>query len=137
MYKITEKYTDYDGTERTEDFYFNLTEAEITKMEFGVEGGLSAKLNRIIAAKDTPTLINIFEDLIKMSYGQKSPDGRKFIKSEELTKDFTETEAYSQIYMRLATDAKAATEFVNNVIPKKLAARAKEIESQGKVTPIA
>lgn len=120
MYKIHEKYTDYDGNERVEDFYFNLTKAEITDMELTTEGGMSAMLQRIIAAKDTAKLIAVFKDLILKSYGQKSPDGRRFIKSEELTKEFTETPAYSQIYLRLATDDKAATAFVNNVIPKDL-----------------
>ena len=130
MYKIREKYEDYDGNERVEEFYFNLTKAEITDMELTTEGGMSAMLNRIIAAKDTSKLIAVFKDLILRSYGQKSPDGRRFIKSDELTKEFTETPAYSQIYLRLATDDKAATEFVNNVIPKDLQ---KEVKAaQGK-----
>lgn len=120
MYKIREKYEDYDGNERVEEFYFNLTKAEITDMELTTEGGMSVMLKKIIAAKDTSKLIAVFKDLILRSYGQKSPDGRRFIKSDELTKEFTETPAYSQIYIRLATDDKAATEFVNNVIPKDL-----------------
>lgn len=130
MHKITETYTDFDGNTRTEDFYFNFTEAEITKMQFGTEGGLSAMINRIVAAQDTPRLIEIFEDLIKKAYGVKSPDGRRFIKNDEITKEFTETNAYSQIYMRLATDADAATKFVNDVVPKK-----KEEEVKDKVIP--
>lgn len=133
MYKIREKYEDYDGNERVEEFYFNLTKAEITDMELTTEGGMSAMLDRIIAAKDTAKLIAVFKDLILRSYGQKSPDGRRFIKSDELTKEFTETPAYSQIYLRLATDDKAATEFVNNVIPKDLQ---KEVKAaQGSVIP--
>lgn len=133
MYKIREKYEDYDGNERVEEFYFNLTKAEITDMELTTEGGMSAMLDRIIAAKDTSKLIAVFKDLILRSYGQKSPDGRRFIKSDELTKEFTETPAYSQIYLRLATDDKAATEFVNNVIPKDLQ---KEVKAaQGNVIP--
>ena len=133
MYKIRDKYEDYDGNERVEEFYFNLTKAEITDMELTTEGGMSAMLNRIIAAKDTSKLIAVFKDLILRSYGQKSPDGRRFIKSDELTKEFTETPAYSQIYLRLATDDKAATEFVNNVIPKDLQNEVKA--AQGNVIP--
>lgn len=133
MYKVHEKYTDYDGNERVEDFYFNLTKAEITDMELTTEGGMSAMLNRIIAAKDTSKLIAVFKDLILKSYGQKSADGRRFIKSEELTKEFTETPAYSQIYLRLATDDKAATEFVNNVIPRDLQNEVNK--AQGSVIP--
>lgn len=133
MYKIHEKYTDYDGVEREEDFYFNLTEAEITEMELTTEGGMSAMLNRIIAAKDSTKLIAVFKDLLLKSYGQKSPDGRRFIKNQELTTDFVETPAYSQIYMRLASDDKSATEFVNNIIPKNLSDKAKA--KQGNVIP--
>lgn len=133
MYKVHEKYTDYNGVEREEDFYFNLTEAEITEMELTTEGGLSAMLNRIIAAKDSTKLIAVFKDLLLKSYGQKSPDGRRFIKNQELTTDFVETPAYSQIYMRLASDDKSATEFVNNIIPKNLSDKAKS--AQGNVIP--
>lgn len=119
MYKITESYTDYDGNERKEDFYFNFTEAELAKMELSVTGGLTTIIQRAIDAKDVPSLIKIFEDLISKSYGQKSLDGRRFIKSPEILEEFKQTEAYSQIYMRMATDEKAAAEFVNNVMPKK------------------
>ena len=129
MYKIRETYEDYDGNERVEEFYFNLTKAEITDMELTTEGGMSAMLKKIIAAKDTTKLIAVFKDLILRSYGQKSPDGRRFIKSDELTKEFTETPAYSQIYIRLATDDKAATEFINNVIPKDLQTEAKAAQA--------
>jgi hypothetical protein len=119
MYKITESYVDYDGNERKEDFYFNFTEAELAKMELSVTGGLTTIIQRAIDAKDVPSLIKIFEDLISKSYGQKSLDGRRFVKSPEILEEFKQTEAYSQIYMRMATDEKAAAEFVNNVMPKK------------------
>lgn len=117
MLKKTITYTDYDGVERTEDFYFNLTRAEVTEMEMSTEGGLSEKINRIVQAKDVPSIIKIFKDLIIRSYGVKSPDGRRFIKDEELTKEFTQTEAFSDLYMTLATDLDAATEFVNGITP--------------------
>ena len=117
MLKKTITYTDYDGVERTEDFYFNLTRAEVTEMEMSTEGGLSEKINRIVQAKDVPSIIKIFKDLIIRSYGVKSPDGRRFIKDEELTKEFTQTEAFSDLYMTLATDLDAATEFVNGIAP--------------------
>ena len=117
MLKKTITYTDYDGVERTEDFYFNLTRAEVTEMEMSTEGGLSEKINRIVQAKDVPSIIKIFKDLIIRSYGVKSPDGRRFIKDEELTKEFTQTEAFSDLYMTLATDLDAATEVVNGNAP--------------------
>ena len=117
MLKLTETYTDYNGVERTEDFYFNLTKAEIMEMEMGTTGGFAEMIQRIIDAKDAPSIIKIFKDLVLKAYGQKSPDGRRFIKSEELSTEFAQTEAYSNIFMRLATDDKAAANFVNGIIP--------------------
>ena len=81
MYKIHEKYEDYNGVEREEDFYFNLTTTELMKMEYGTEGGLAEKIKKINAAKDTIQIMNTFEEFLKISYGQKSDDGKRFIKS--------------------------------------------------------
>ena len=118
MYKITETYTDYDDNQRTEDFYFNYSKAELADLQFSVAGGLAGMIDKIIKTNDIPELVKLFRELIQKAYGQKSNDGRRFIKSPELTKEFTETVAYSQIYMRLATDSKAAQEFINKVVPK-------------------
>lgn len=117
MLKKTITYVDYNGSERTEDFYFNLSKAEIMEMEMSTSGGLAEMINRIVAAQDVPAIIKIFKDLILKAYGMKSPDGKKFIKSSELSTDFAQTEAYSQLFMELATDADAAAKFVNGIIP--------------------
>ena len=117
MIKEPITYTDYNGTERTEDFYFHLTKAEIMKMELGVKGGLAEAINRIIAAQDTPAIIEVFEDLIKKSYGVKTPDGRGFLKRPEDLEAFMATEAYSILFMKLSTDADAAAKFINGVVP--------------------
>lgn len=119
MFVKTINYTDYNGNTRTEDHYFNLTEAEALELEMSTNGGFSERIKRIIAAQDTATLVTIFKDLIKLSYGRKSLDGRKFEKSEEIFNEFKDTQAYSILFMELATDAKAATEFVNGIAPKK------------------
>lgn len=117
MIKKTITYKDYNGDERTETFMFNLTKAEILEMELTTIGGLEQLVNKIIETQDTKSLVKIFKELLCKSYGEKSPDGRRFIKSDELTKAFTETEAYSVLFMELATDSKAAADFVNGVIP--------------------
>ena len=117
MLKKTITYTDYNGTERTEDFYFNLTKAEIMEMEMSTSGGLAESIQRIPAAQDAPAIIKIFKDLVLKAYGEKSPDGRRFIKSDEITEAFSQTEAYSILFMELATDDKAAAKFVNGIIP--------------------
>ena len=114
------KYTDFNGVEREEEFMFHLSKAEVLEMEMGVEGGMTALLNRIIAAKSQPKLIKYFKDFITKSYGVISDDGRSFVKNKELTDAFTQTEAYSMLFMELATDDKKAAEFVNGVMPKNM-----------------
>ena len=118
MLKKTITYTDYNGLERTEDFYFNLTKAEIMEMELSTTGGLSETINKIVSSKDAPAIIKIFKDLVLKAYGEKSPDGKRFMKSEEIATAFAQTEAYSQLFMELATDADAAAKFVNGIVPK-------------------
>lgn len=117
MLKKTITYPDYNGLDRTEDFYFNLTKAEIMEMELSTTGGLSEMISRIVAAKDAPAIIKVFKELILKAYGQKSPDGKRFVKSAELSEEFAQTEAYSILFMELATDADAAAKFVNAIVP--------------------
>ena len=120
MLKKTITYTDYNGLERTEDFYFNLTKAELMEMEMSIEGGLAEMIQKVVAAKDGKAIIRIFKDLVLKAYGEKSPDGKRFIKSEEISTAFSQTEAYSELYMELATDDKAAAAFVNGIVPANL-----------------
>lgn len=117
MLKKTITYTDYNGSERTEDFYFNLTKAEVMEMEMSTSGGLAEMIKKIVAAQDAPAIIKVFKDLILKAYGEKSPDGKRFIKNDEITTAFAQTEAYSQLFMELATDADEAAKFVNGIIP--------------------
>ena len=120
MLKKTVTYTDYNGTERTEDFYFNLSKAEVIEMEATTAGGYANMLENIIKAQDLPSIVSIFKELVLKAYGQKSPDGKRFIKSEELSTEFSQTEAYTNIFMELAMDADAASKFVNGIIPADL-----------------
>ena len=120
MFKDTRTYVDYNGNERTEDFYFNLSKAEVMEMEMSTTGGLSEMIKGVMAAQDVPAIIKIFKDLVLKSYGVKSPDGKRFIKTPELTEEFTQTEAYSDLFMELATDADKAAAFVNAIVPQNL-----------------
>ncbi len=117
MLKKAITYVDYNGVERTESFYFNLSKAELIEMEYGTVGTFTSMIQNIIDAQDEPELIKLFKSLILKSYGKKSADGRRFEKSEEISKDFSETEAYVILFMELARDSKAASEFVNGIIP--------------------
>lgn len=127
MLKKTIAYTDYNGVERKEDFYFNLSKAEIMEMELGTAGGFAEMIQKIIDAQDGPTIVKIFKDLVLKAYGEKSADGKRFIKSEELSKEFEQTEAYSNLFMELATDANAASDFVNGIIPAGIARDSAEL----------
>lgn len=128
MLKKTITYTDYNDVERTETFWFGLSKAELTEMELSTVGGLSEMMRKIVATRDMPTMIKVFKDLILRSYGEKSPDGKRFIKSEELSRDFAQTEAYSILFMELASDDQAAADFVNGIIPKDVAAQLAEAQ---------
>lgn len=128
MLKKTITYTDYNGEERKEDFYFNMTRAEITELELSIDGGLSDMIKRVTEAKDVPSIIKIFKDLVLKAYGQKSPDGKRFIKSKQLSEEFSQTEAYSDLFMELATDATAAAAFVNGIMPQDIQAKSAALE---------
>lgn len=117
MLKKTITYTDYNGNERKEDFYFNLSKAEIMEMEMSTTGGLAEMIQKVVATQDAPAIIKIFKDLVLKAYGEKSADGKRFIKNEELATAFSQTEAYSILFMELATDADAAAKFVNGIVP--------------------
>lgn len=118
MLKKTITYTDYDGNERTESFYFNLSKAEITEMELSESGGLIKIIEKIVEESNTPKIIELFKTVILKAYGEKSNDGKHFVKSEELSKAFSHTEAYSELFMEIATDHEAATAFINGIVPK-------------------
>lgn len=117
MLKKTITYTDYDGNERTEDHWFNLSKAECMEMELSTNGGMENFIKRIISEQDNEKIVKIFKDIILKAYGVKSPDGKYFRKSAEISADFASTEAYSTLFMELATDADAAAKFINAVLP--------------------
>ena len=117
MLKKTITYTDFDGNDRTEDFYFNLTKAEVTEMEMSTDGGMAKLLKKIVDEQDSKKIIEHFKTLILNSYGEKSLDGKRFVKSNELRDSFVQSEAYSELFMELATNAEAASAFVNGILP--------------------
>lgn len=130
MLKKEIKYVDYNGTERKETFYFNLSKAELMEMEMGTTGGFAEMVERIVEAQDQPTLMKIFKEFILKAYGEKSADGKRFVKITPdgycLADDFAQTEAYSELYMELITNTEAAAEFINGVVPADIAQKAQE-----------
>lgn len=128
--KIT--YTDFNGEQQTEKFYFNLSKAELLEMEIGKNGGYQNYLKRLINSRNQEEIASIFKMFILKSYGIKSDDGKRFIKSEEISKEFEQTDAYSELYCELVTDTKKATEFFNGLIPQALSVEIeKDMQAKG------
>ncbi len=121
MLKKTITYTDYNGVKKTEDFYFNLTNAEVAEMEMSTTGGMTDMIEKIVNAQDIPAIIKVFKELILKAYGEKTPDGKYFMKEDEngrpLANKFKQTEAYSNLFMELGSDAEKAADFFNKIIP--------------------
>lgn len=124
MFAKTITYTDYNGVEKTKKFLFNLTKSELLEMELGTDGGFADTVQSIIDAKDQPSLIKIFKKFILQAYGEKSADGERFEKSEEISRAFSQTPAYDILYMELSTNAEKAAEFINGVVPPELSKQA-------------
>lgn len=120
MLKKPITYTDFNGVEVTEDFYFNLTKAELIELEMGHEGGLSEALKQIVASEDGKRIMEEFKNIILKAYGEKSLDGKKFVKSQHLRDEFESTEAYSELFVSLVTDPEAAAEFISGIMPQDL-----------------
>lgn len=133
MLKKTIKYEDFDGNEYEEDFYFNLTQAELLDWELSEDGGLDALTQRIIKAKNVPKIVEMFKTLIDKAYGVKSADGKRFMKTKEALDDFKATNAYSWLFMKLASDDKFAVEFIKGIVPSEIRAKMNEDSNVSKL----
>ena len=131
MIKLNRTYTDYNGNEKTKTYFFNLNQAEIVELENSIPGGLTNMIERLSTEQDNREIIKIFKDLILKAYGEKSADGKRFIKSHELSEAFAQTEAYSNLFMELATDADAAAKFVNGITPVEIPADQVQLPIRG------
>lgn len=120
------RYTDYNGIDRSEKFYFNLNKSELTEMDLTTAGGMKSFIERITNTQDQAELIKLFKELILKAYGQKSDDGKRFIKSEELRNEFSQTMAYDTYFMLLSTNEKEAIKFVNGIMPADVLAEAQK-----------
>lgn len=120
MYKKTITYTDYFDVERTEDFYFNLNESELMQLQLSTQRGFYNEMQALVDSHDGPKIMSVFNQIILKAYGEKSKDGRQFIKSPEISKAFSETPAYDKFFMEIIEDPKAASEFINGIVPSKM-----------------
>lgn len=130
MLKKTITYTDFNGDEVSEDFFFHLSKAELVELEFSQEGGLSEGLKKIIATEDGKEIMRVIKDFILKAYGKKSYDGRRFIKNQQLREEFESSEAYSVLFMELITDPEASITFMNGIVPQGMAEEAEQLTLQ-------
>jgi len=131
------EYTDYNGNKRKENFYFNLNKAELMEMETEVDGGMRQLLTLIMEKQDIPKIMAAFKKIILKAYGEKSPDGKLFNKSDELSTAFTHTEAYNVLYMELLSDGKKAAAFINALMPEDMRGdSAKDVKPEDVLTPV-
>lgn len=134
MLKRNITYEDFNGKTITETFYFNLSKAELVEMEYNYKNGFAAEIEAISKAEDNKSLIAIFKDLILRAYGEKSEDGKRFVKNDELREQFSQTAAYSELFMELATNDKAASDFISGIIPKDMSEAVEEEIKKNKTT---
>lgn len=117
MLKKAITYTDYNGTTRTEHFYFNLTKAELIKMDLLTEGGMEHRIGKMIETRDNKEIIELIDSIILSAYGEKSADGKRFVKSEAISEAFKQTEAYSELFLEMLGNTEAIAEFINSIVP--------------------
>jgi len=122
MFTEKVKYTDFDGEQQERTLYFHLSKPELARLNLSSSGGLEKYVNRIIEERDGAQLLDLFERIIQMSYGEKSLDGQRFVKSKEATQAFIESPAYEVMYMKLAGDADYAAKFIKGIVPSDVAA---------------
>lgn len=129
MIKKTITYTDFDGNEQKEDFYFNVSKTELLDMETKYEGGFAHYLEEIQKAEDVKAIMNVMKDIVSMSVGKRSEDGKRFIKNDEIRDDFLFSPAYDELFMDLFQNADTASDFIAGLLPADLA---KEVKKEAK-----
>lgn len=129
MLKKTLTYQDFNGEEVSEDYFFHLSKAELVELELSHKGGLSESLQKIVASEDGKAIIAEFKNIILLAYGQRSEDGKRFIKNQQLREEFESSEAYSTLFMELVLNTDSAIEFINGVVPKDMSEEMAKLSS--------
>lgn len=134
MLKKTFQYTDFNGNEQEETFYFNLSKSEVIEYELQERAGMSTTLQRIVEERDNQKILAHFKDLVMKSVGRKSDDGRRFVKNDEIREDFLASPAYDEMFIWLMSEPGAGAEFVNNVLPQDVDEFVKKVDSGQQAT---
>jgi len=135
MLKRTITFTDYNGVRHTEDHHFHLSKVDLVRLEVAGEKSFAEYLQDIVKTEDRKGLIEIFEKLIQLSYGKRSDDGLNFYKTPEITQAFISSPAYEEMFMQLATDADAASAFINGVMPADMLEEGRKLQASRQLPP--
>lgn len=135
MLTKTITYTDFNDNERTEDFYFHLSEREIMNLHTKYDGGLDGAIEAMVQSNDIHELLAVLQEIILLSYGVKSADGKSFVKSDEVKQQFEYSAAFSELYLDLLSDEQNAVDFIKNLLPTKAQKRIEELEAEAKPKP--
>lgn len=141
MLKKSISYVDFNGDKQVDECYFNLSKSELTQMEMSEKGGFENYIQKIIEEKDNKKIYALFKEIVLSSYGEKSADGRSFIKKKlvdgqmvNLRDEFEQTMAFDTLMMELiAGGEKAVADFINKLIPKELQEELAKQVSEGKI----
>lgn len=137
MFKKTVTYRDFNDVERTEEYFFHLSTTEVLKLEKNKDGSLSEQLEKIQRDEDEAAMLDMITKLVLLAYGEKSEDGRRFVKSDKLVEEFTETEAYSQIFLDIMTNENELIDFITGILPKEMSQEVqKAMKEQEKLVPM-
>lgn len=137
MFSRTFEYKGYDGEMRKETWWFNLSETELYKLELGTVGGVNGMMNRMLREEQPDKIVDMFEKIILTSVGERSADGRRFLKKPrpgmpwgEVAEDFRETPAYDQLFIELVSDGTKVSDFLKGAIPEELAIKLAQAEKE-------
>ena len=124
-------YENYNGEKKTKNFYFHLTKSEIAKMSLYEDGGIEAKIKKMVESGNNAEIMRYFEDFVLSCYGEKSADGEEFVKNDEVRERFKNHPAYDVLFMEFIDGgAKAMSDFINGVIPASMAESVKNADPE-------
>lgn len=142
MLKKTIKYVDYNGVERTENLYFHVSKASVLTASNDVYGEIMKAANELqdrakllegmevseineenafdpnnqVIAESIRMVARLLDRLVDLSYGKRSEDGLKFVKSKEVLDEFKSSMVYDAFIEQMLANQEEMIEFINKLV---------------------
>lgn len=128
MFATTVNYTDFDGHERKETLYFNITEQQMRDLYQDDPDFSEKALTNAMETRDNNEFLRIMKKLILASYGEKSEDGKVHKKNKEIRENFECSAAFEQLMddIMYKADEKYLKGFFTQIFPSKFSGQIKE-----------